>query len=81
MSFADRTRVVNMDEPALIEFHKSYGVFIRSEFRLPGNAPLMASCRRLAGERDLSDVQASFVILKALQHHLASTRVLRIVKS
>lgn len=79
MSFADRTRIANMNSTGLIKFHNSYGVFIRNEFRIPGNDPLMASCQKFAGTPSIDPAQASFVILKALHRHLKSSRVLRVV--
>ena len=81
MTFADKTRLANMDEAALIRFHRSYGVFLRTEFRLPGNDPLMQSCMRTAFLKTITPEQASFVILKELQKRLHSENTLRLVKS
>lgn len=80
MSFRDRTRIANMSEIRLIEFHKSYGHYIRTEFRLPGNSPLMQSCQSYAHINDISDVQASYVILTALQKKVQTSNVLRVIK-
>ena len=80
MTFADKTRLANMGEAALIRFHQSYGIFLRSEFRLPGNEPLMRSCMQVADLKRISPEQASFVIVKALQQRLSKENTLRIVK-
>lgn len=80
LSFRDRTRIANMSETELIRFHMSYGTFIRAEFRLPGNDPLMKSCESLSELAGISGFQASFIILKALQRKAMQSGVLRIVK-
>ncbi len=80
ISFADRTRLTNMSEAALVDFHRAYGVFIRREFRLPGNDPLMAACRSAAAMTVITPEQASYVILKALQKRLMAGHRLKVVK-
>lgn len=80
MSFADKTRLANMSEAALIRFHRSYGIFLRNEFRLPGNEPLMKSCMTAAYLKSITPEQASFVILKALQKRLMAANTLKVVK-
>ena len=80
MTFADRTRLANMNEAALIKFHESYGIFLRNEFRLPGNDPLMQSCRSAAFMKTITPEQASYVILKALQKRLLAGNTLKVVK-
>lgn len=80
LSIRDRTRIANMDERKLIEFHASYGIFIKNEFRLWGNDHLLESCCRVAGLDRVSPDQASFVILKELQRKIKQTNVLRVVK-
>lgn len=80
MSFADRTRLANMNEAALVRFHHSYGHFIRTEFRLPGNDPLMRSCMAAGDMKTLTAEQASYVILRALRSQLQQGNILKIVK-
>ena len=80
MTFADRTRLANMSEAALIKFHQSYGIFLRTEFRLPGNDLLMQSCLSSAYLKTISAEQASYVILKALQKRLLAGNTLKVVK-
>ncbi len=79
MTFADKTRLANMNEAALIKFHQSYGIFLRNEFRLPGNDPLMASCMSTAYVDTMSPEQASYVILKALQKRLLAGTILKVI--
>jgi hypothetical protein len=80
MSFADKTRLANMDEAALVTFHRSYGIFIRREFRLPGNSLLMESCMACGYLTSITAEQASYVILKELQKQVLSGSVLRVVR-
>jgi hypothetical protein len=80
LSFRDKTKIANMSETDLIQFHTSYGNYIRTEFRLPGNDPLMQSCQSHAGFESMSGLQASFVILKSLQQRVRASNVLRVVK-
>lgn len=80
MTFADKARLANMSEAALIKFHQSYGLFLRTELRLPGNEPLMKSCMVTAYLKTITAEQASYVILKELQKRLLAGNTLRIVK-
>jgi len=80
MTFADRTRLANMNEAALIRFHHSYGIFLRNEFRLPGNDPLMKSCMTTATVNTITPEQASYVILKELQTRLLRGNTLKVIK-
>lgn len=80
MTFADRTRLANMNEAALIRFHRSYGFFLRTEFRLPGNDPLMKSCMSAAYQKMITPEQASYVILKELQKRLIAGNTLKVIK-
>ena len=80
MSFRDRTKIANMNEVELIQFHKSYGHYIRTEFRLPGNELLMDSCRNHSGLTDINAMQASYVILKLLWEKTRDSGALRVIK-
>jgi hypothetical protein len=80
MSFKDRTWIANLDEEKLVAFHASYGIFLRNEFRLWGNEPLLRSCREMAGLKKIDAQGASYVILKEMQRKLQNTNVLRVVK-
>ena len=80
LSRRDRSKIANMDERDLIIFHQSYGIFIKNEFRLWGNTPLINSCCEVSGLKSVNPDQASFIILKELQHRILGTNVLKIVK-
>jgi hypothetical protein len=80
MTFAERTRLANMNETALVRFHDSYGIFLRNEFRLPGNDPLMKSCMSSAAAETITPEQASYIILKALQKRLLAGNTLKVIK-
>jgi len=80
MSRRDQTRVANMNEAKLLEFHINYGIYIKNELRLWGNEPLMDACKQSAGVDRLSPDQASYIILKELQDKLLQSDVLRVVK-
>ncbi|MEE4114210.1 MAG: DUF6794 domain-containing protein [Desulfobacteraceae bacterium] len=80
MTFADRTRLANMNEASLVRFHHAYGIFLRNEFRLPGNDPLMKSCMFTANVEAITPEQASYVILKELQKRLLTGNTLKIIR-
>jgi hypothetical protein len=80
MSFKERTWIANLDEEKLAGFHASYGIFLRNEFRLWGNEPLLQSCRELTGLAEIDARQASYVILKEIRRKLQETRILRVVQ-
>ena len=80
MNFADRTRLANMNEAALIRFHHAYGIFLRNEFRLPGNEPLMKSCMSTATVKMITPEQACYIILKELQKRLLAGNTLKVIK-
>jgi hypothetical protein len=80
LSRRDRTKIANMDEKKLIEFHQSYGIFIKNEFRLWGNDPLLKSCCEVSGLEKISPDQASYVVLKELQRKIRQSNVLRVVQ-
>ena len=80
LSVRDRTKIANMNEKKLIEFHHNYGIFIKNEFRLWGNEPLLRSCCELSGLSKVNPDQASYIILKELQKKINQTDVLKVVK-
>jgi hypothetical protein len=80
MSFKEKTWIANMNEEKLSAFHASYGIFLRNEFRLWGNEPLLRSCREISGLEKIDAQRASYVILKEMQRKLQGTNVLRVVK-
>ncbi|MBW2515061.1 MAG: hypothetical protein JRE21_10895 [Deltaproteobacteria bacterium] len=80
LSVRDRTRIANMNEKKLIEFHTSFGIFIKNAFRLWGNEPLLKSCCDISGLSKTNPDQASFIILKELQKRINESDVLKVVK-
>ncbi|MCG6911179.1 MAG: hypothetical protein LJE94_13785 [Deltaproteobacteria bacterium] len=80
MSLRDKTRIANMNETKLVEFHINYGIYIKNELRLWSNDELMNACKELAGVKRLSPDQASYIILKEIQEKLLQSDVLRVVK-
>ena len=80
LSRRDRTKIANMDEKDLVIFHQSYGIFIKNEFRLWGNTPLLHSCCEVSGLPSVNPDQASYIILKELQRRIQDTNVLKVVK-
>ena len=80
LSRIDRTKIANMDEKRLATFHMSYGIFLKNEFRLWGNEPLLKSCCEISGLEKVNPDQASYIILKELQKKLRDTKLLKVVK-
>ena len=80
LSFQERTKLANMSEPGMVQFHARHGLHIRSRFRVPGNDPLVNDCKKIAGLPDISPEQASFVIFKTMVERLKQTNVLKVVK-
>jgi hypothetical protein len=80
LSRLDQIRISNMDEKRLAIFHQSYGIFIKNEFRLWGNTPLLRSCCEVSGLEKVNPDQASYIILKELQKKIQNTDELKVVK-
>ena len=80
LSFKDKTKIANMSEVDLIKLNMSWGTYIRKEFRLGGNDPLLEACKSYAGVNRISPEQASFIIIKDLWEKLQNAHVLKIVK-
>jgi hypothetical protein len=80
LSFKDKTKIANMSEADLIELNMSWGIYIRNEFRLEGNDPLLQSLKAYAGVNKMTPEQASYIIIKELWEKLQNSNVLKIVK-
>jgi hypothetical protein len=80
LPIGERTKIANMDERKLVEFHLTYGIFIKNEFRLWNNAPLKKSCCEVSGLQTVNPDQASYIILKELQKKIKETDVLKVAK-
>ena len=77
---SEKTRIVNMDEKDLAKLLPTFGVFIRSEFRLWGNDPLIEDCKKYAEKNGLSTDEPVMVIIWALWKSLQGSNLLKIVK-
>lgn len=80
LSVRDRTKIANMNEKKLMEYHLSFGIFIKNEFRLWGNEPLLKSCCDVSGLSKVNPDQASYIILQELQKKINQGDVLKVVK-
>lgn len=80
LSVRDRTKIANMNKKKLIAFHLSFGIFIKNEFRLWGNEPLLKSCCEVSGLSKVNPDQASYIILQELQKRINQGDVLKVVK-
>ena len=80
LSFKDKTKIANMSEVDLVKLNMSWGIYIRNEFRLKGNDPLLQSLKSYAGVNEMTPEQASYVIIKELWEKLQNSHVLRIIK-
>jgi hypothetical protein len=80
LPIGERTRIAGMDERKLAEFHLTYGIFIKNEFRLWTNAPLKKSCCEVSGLPMVNPDQASYIILKELQKRIKEMDNVKVAK-
>ena len=80
LSFRDKTKIANMSEVDLVKLNMSWGIYIRKEFRLEGNDPLLNSLKSYTGVNIMTPEQASYIIIKELWEKLQNSNVLKIVK-
>jgi len=80
LSFKDKTKIANMSEVDLVKLNISWGIYIRKEFRLEGNYPLLKSLKSYTGVNTMTSEQASYIIIKELWEKLQNSHVLKIVK-
>ena len=81
LSLKDKTTIANMAEVELSVLHNSIGEYIRNAFGLwAGNNDLMTSCRFFAKRDNLSEDEASSIIIRELWKKLRGTHKMRIVK-
>ncbi len=81
MPLREKTTVANITEKEMSSLHQSLGEYIRNRFGLGlGNEQLIASCRFVAGKKDLNLGDASALILHELWKKLRKTHALRTVK-
>lgn len=80
LSFKDKTKIANMSEGDLVKLNMSWGIYIRTEFRLKGNDPLLNALKYYTGVNTVTPDQASYIIIKELWEKLQNSHVLKIVK-
>ncbi|MEJ2657492.1 MAG: hypothetical protein P8012_09890 [Desulfobacterales bacterium] len=80
LSFKDKTKIANMSETDLVKLNISWGGYLRNEFRLRSNDPLLESLKSYAGVNNMTPDQASYIIIKELWERLQNSHVLKIVK-
>jgi hypothetical protein len=77
----EQTLIANTEESRLPELIPIFGRYIASEFRLPGNDPLVRSCRKVSEAEKLTSGDPVYVILWSLWKKLnASSKILKIIK-
>ena len=76
----EKTKIVNMDESELVTLMPSLGLYIRGEYRLWGNDPLIDDCKKFAKKNGLATDDPAMVIIWALWKHLQGAGLLKIVK-
>jgi Circularly permutated YpsA SLOG family/Domain of unknown function (DUF6794) len=82
MPLREKTTVANMTEEELPLLHPALGDYIRNRFGLGlSNEKLNASCRFVAGKKDIRVDEASALIIHELWKKLRETHTLRTVKS
>jgi len=80
LTLKDKTLIANMSEDDLTGLHPTLGGYIRERFGLwSGNKTLMQSCRIESGE-EISEDEASAVIIRELWKRLTGTHKIRLVK-
>lgn len=81
LSLKDKTTIANMAEVELSDLHMNIGEYIRNEFgSWSGNKDLMTSCRFFAKRDNISEEEASAIIIRELWKRLRKTHKLRIVE-
>ena len=80
LSFKDKTKIANMSEVDLVKLKMSCGIYIKNEFRLEGNDPLLNFLKSYTGVNIMTPEQASYIIIKELWEKLQNSHVLKIVK-
>ena len=80
LTLKDKTLIAKMSEDELTGLHPTLGAYIRERFGLwSGNKLLMQSCRIESGE-EISEDEASAVIIRELWKRLTGTHKMRLVK-
>ena len=81
MPLREKTTIANMTEKELPSLHAALGEYIRNRFGLgSGNEQLNASCRFVAGKKEINIDDVSALIIHELWKKLRETHPLRTVK-
>jgi len=81
LSLKDKTNIANMTENELMTLQFTLGSYIGSEFGVwTGNAELLYSCKRAAGDVHVDPDHAPTVIIENLWKRLRESHKLRVVK-
>jgi len=81
LSLKDKTTIASMAEIELSTLHNTFGEYIRNEFDLwAGNQDLLTSCCFIARRDNVSEDEASSLIIRELWKRLQKSHKLRIVK-
>ncbi len=81
MSLKNRTTMANIDEEKLEILQLTLGIYITNKLDEWGvNGQLMKSCRTISKDENLTEADASTVIMKELWKKLRETHKLRVVK-
>ena len=81
LSLKDKTNIPNMTENELMTLQFTLGSYIGSEFGVwTGNAELLYSCKRAAGDVHVDPDHAPTVIIENLWKRLRESHKLRVVK-
>lgn len=70
LSSTDKRKISKLNEENLSNLNFSLGWFIKNEFKLITNDPLIESCRTISGGNSVYADEASFIIIKALWKRL-----------
>lgn len=80
LSYSDKSRLANMPEKGIVQFHARIGALIRARFRIPGNDPLVKDCANVSGLSGVSPEQASFIIFKTMIQKVKQGNVMTLIK-
>jgi hypothetical protein len=80
LSAFDKTKIANMNDSRLKDFHQDFGIFIRNKFRIWINASLQQSCCEVSGLTKVIPDQTSYIILKELQSRINQADDLQDIK-
>jgi hypothetical protein len=78
MSLKDKVKLAEMSEYDIDGLHPSLGLYIRNNYGLWGDCPLLSACREMSGNKDLQAEEASKFIIGKLWAKLRETHRMRL---